>query len=310
MFALMVAFSAAGIWSDAIQARGAVQREANSIENVVAIASSFPDEFREEVRREILLYARRTVQRDWPAMRRRAGVDETLFERSNSPLVALRPGGLSDRSHGCALGNERHLGARTDPDIDTAGHHRLRHLAAAGSTIVRSSPCFLKMPSLSPTLTGMIGSAFGAALPTVSVAAVAGVHPVMIDPIVIANAASNRPRHRILTMVLPHLSPKLRRQRTKMTPGPRATNSAGKLTCSFQPSPVSGNRGSPRSIRLLTSAGADMQDQSPPPLSNAHSPRAERLAASTRTYAIRSPIARYAKIGFKPYCDAWHYVRA
>jgi hypothetical protein len=35
MFALMVAFSAAGIWSDAIQARGAVQREANSIENIV-----------------------------------------------------------------------------------------------------------------------------------------------------------------------------------------------------------------------------------------------------------------------------------
>src|SRR5215471_14083043 len=83
------------------------------------------------------------------------------------------------------------------------------------STIVRSRPCFLKMPSLSPTLTGMIGSAFGAALPTVSVAAVTGVHPVMIDPMVIANAASNRPRHRILTMVLPHLSSKLRRQRTK-----------------------------------------------------------------------------------------------
>jgi hypothetical protein len=51
----------------------------------------------------------------------------------------------------------------------------------------------------------MIGSAFGAALPTVSIAAVAGVHPVMIDPMVIANAPSNRPRHRILIMVLPHL---------------------------------------------------------------------------------------------------------
>src|SRR5262245_62930268 len=59
------------------------------------------------------------------------------------------------------------------------------------STIVRSSPCFLKMPSLSPTLTGMIGSAFGAALPTVSVAAVAGVHTATIDPMVIANATSN-----------------------------------------------------------------------------------------------------------------------
>jgi hypothetical protein len=37
----------------------------------------------------------------------------------------------------------------------------------------------------------MIGSAFGAALPTVSVAAVADVHPAMIDPMVIANATSN-----------------------------------------------------------------------------------------------------------------------
>jgi len=89
MFALMVAFSAAGIWSDAIQARGAVQREANSIENIVAIASSFPEKLREEVHSEILRYARRAVQRDWLAMRRRAEVNETLFDRSNSPLVAL-----------------------------------------------------------------------------------------------------------------------------------------------------------------------------------------------------------------------------
>jgi hypothetical protein len=89
MFALMVAFSAAGIWSDAIQARGAVQREANSIENIVAIASGFPDELREQVHSEMLRYARRAVQRDWPAMRHRAGLNETLLERSNSPLVAL-----------------------------------------------------------------------------------------------------------------------------------------------------------------------------------------------------------------------------
>jgi len=40
----------------------------------------------------------------------------------------------------------------------------------------------------------------------VSVAAAAGVHPAMIDPMVIANAASNRPRQRILIMVLSHLS--------------------------------------------------------------------------------------------------------
>jgi len=89
MFALMVAFSAAGIWSDAIQARGAVQREANSIENIVAIAWSFPKDFQDEVHNEMLRYGRRVVQRDWPAMRRRAGLNETLLDRSNSPLVAL-----------------------------------------------------------------------------------------------------------------------------------------------------------------------------------------------------------------------------
>jgi hypothetical protein len=89
MFALMVAFSAAGIWSDAVQARGAVHREANSIENIFAIAWSFPEEFREQVHDEMQRSTRRTIQRDWPAMRRRAGLNETLFDRSNSPLVAL-----------------------------------------------------------------------------------------------------------------------------------------------------------------------------------------------------------------------------
>jgi hypothetical protein len=39
----------------------------------------------------------------------------------------------------------------------------------------------------------------------VSVAPGDGVHPAIIDPMAIPNAASNRPRHRILTMVLPHL---------------------------------------------------------------------------------------------------------
>jgi hypothetical protein len=89
MFALMVAFSAAGIWSDAIQARGAVQREANSIENTIAIAWSFPDRFRDDVHTEMLRYARRAVQRDWPAMRRRVEVNEVLFDRSDNPVVAL-----------------------------------------------------------------------------------------------------------------------------------------------------------------------------------------------------------------------------
>jgi hypothetical protein len=49
IFALMVAFSASGIWNDALQARAAVQREANAIENVTALASHYPEELRDEV---------------------------------------------------------------------------------------------------------------------------------------------------------------------------------------------------------------------------------------------------------------------
>jgi hypothetical protein len=42
MFALMMAFSAAGIWNDTSQANTAVQRESNALENVLALARSLP----------------------------------------------------------------------------------------------------------------------------------------------------------------------------------------------------------------------------------------------------------------------------
>jgi hypothetical protein len=89
MFAIMVAFAAAGIWNDAVQARAAVQREANAIENIVALSSSYPLELREEVHSKMLRYARRVLDSDWPAMQRRTDLNENLYDRSNSPLVAL-----------------------------------------------------------------------------------------------------------------------------------------------------------------------------------------------------------------------------
>src|ERR1700749_2512934 len=54
MFALMVAFSASGIWNDALQARAAVQRESNAIENVNALAANYPAELREDVHDALL----------------------------------------------------------------------------------------------------------------------------------------------------------------------------------------------------------------------------------------------------------------
>jgi hypothetical protein len=90
MFALMVAFSAAGIWRDDVQARAVVQRQANALENVVALSSYLPDALREEVRNEILHIGQRVVENDWPAMKRRVGPNEPLLDRSGiSPVATL-----------------------------------------------------------------------------------------------------------------------------------------------------------------------------------------------------------------------------
>src|SRR5262245_10142073 len=50
MFALMLSFSAAGIWNDWVQARGAVQREALALENVLALADGLSPERAAKVR--------------------------------------------------------------------------------------------------------------------------------------------------------------------------------------------------------------------------------------------------------------------
>ena len=91
LFTMLVAFSAAGIWNDQVQARAVVQREANAMENIFALASSYPSELREEVYNELIRHGRRVLDSDWPAMQQqlRPDVNENLYDRSNNPLVAL-----------------------------------------------------------------------------------------------------------------------------------------------------------------------------------------------------------------------------
>jgi hypothetical protein len=89
MFAVLIGFASAGIWNDEVQARAAVQREANAIENIVALASSYPTELREQIHVEMMRYARNVLDRDWPAMQQRTDANDNLYDRSNSPLVAL-----------------------------------------------------------------------------------------------------------------------------------------------------------------------------------------------------------------------------
>ncbi|HSR78910.1 MAG TPA: hypothetical protein VLN57_20215 [Xanthobacteraceae bacterium] len=88
---MLVAFSAAGIWNDQVQARAVIQREANAMENIFALASSYPNELREEVYYELIRHGRRILDSDWPAMQQqlRPDVNENLYDRSNNPLVTL-----------------------------------------------------------------------------------------------------------------------------------------------------------------------------------------------------------------------------
>jgi hypothetical protein len=167
IFALMVAFSAAGIWNDSVQARAAVQREANAIESVVALSANFPEQLREEIRSEILRYGRRTVESDWPAMRHRAGVNETIYDRSNSPLVAL----ITDISRESGTAGSPPLSGRlVDQILDLRGARLQREMIARGGV---SPAQWLAMLLLATGALTMIAIAhnhqFGLQLTTMSV---------------------------------------------------------------------------------------------------------------------------------------------
>jgi hypothetical protein len=89
IFALMMAFSAAGIWNDTLQANTAVQREANALENVVALAGSLPSDLAEKVRGSVVDYGKQVVAHDWPAMVHKVGIDDPVYDISDNTLVDL-----------------------------------------------------------------------------------------------------------------------------------------------------------------------------------------------------------------------------
>src|SRR6266487_497782 len=66
-FALMVAFSASGIWNDWLQARNAVQREALALENVLALAEGLSADRAAKVKAGVI--AMRRLQRNMSGRR-------------------------------------------------------------------------------------------------------------------------------------------------------------------------------------------------------------------------------------------------
>jgi hypothetical protein len=71
IFALLVGFLAAQVWSDADRASTAVNREASALRSVVLLAAGFPGEPEARLRDLIRRYIQDAVTLEWPAMSRR-----------------------------------------------------------------------------------------------------------------------------------------------------------------------------------------------------------------------------------------------
>src|SRR5262245_13671064 len=80
---LMLSFAAAGIWNDWVQARGAVQREALALENVLALVDGLSPERAAKVRAGVLAYARAAAEQEWPAMAEQVDMDDPLYDVSD-----------------------------------------------------------------------------------------------------------------------------------------------------------------------------------------------------------------------------------
>ena len=70
VFALLIGFLAAQVWSDSERANAAVNREASALRDAVLIASALPPETETQFRQLIRTYIQNTVTREWPAMAR------------------------------------------------------------------------------------------------------------------------------------------------------------------------------------------------------------------------------------------------
>jgi hypothetical protein len=70
IFALLVGFIAAQVWSDTDRARLAVNREASALRAVVLLAAAFPGEVESRFRALIQSHIEEAVTHEWPAMAR------------------------------------------------------------------------------------------------------------------------------------------------------------------------------------------------------------------------------------------------
>jgi hypothetical protein len=129
MFALMLSFAAAGIWNDWVQARGAVQREALALENVLALADGLSPERAAKVRAGVIAYAKGAAEQEWPAMAEQVDMDDPLFDVSDRALVGV----IVELSREAAAPGASAVSMMLLPQLFDARSARLARLTLASS---------------------------------------------------------------------------------------------------------------------------------------------------------------------------------
>ena len=129
IFALLVGFLAAQVWSDADRASTAVNREASALRAAVLLAAGFPGEPEARLRDLIRRYIQDAVTQEWPAMARR---NATL-------TIAPRAAGRGTAAG--ALAQPSKAQARSPPNARSSHPSRMRwrHAGSASFSVDRRS---------------------------------------------------------------------------------------------------------------------------------------------------------------------------
>ena len=116
LFALIVGFLAAQVWSDAGRAQEAVNREASALRSAVILAQTFPGEPENRTDALIRRYILDAADVEWPAMARQRATLSTAFPAPLAEGLRLAIG-LSPRSEGEKLA-QRELIASLQSALD------------------------------------------------------------------------------------------------------------------------------------------------------------------------------------------------
>ena len=131
LFALMLSFSAAGVWNDWLRAQNAVQREALALDNVLALADGLPSDRGARVKERVLAYAKSAVEYEWPAMSRQADGDDPSFVVSERILAGL----TGELSREAGRADASPIAAMLLPQIFEARSARLSRLSISRSAV-------------------------------------------------------------------------------------------------------------------------------------------------------------------------------